>query len=602
MFTAAVSGPANQIRPSLETIIQEPYYQDNSLALKDLLKMEGLNSIIYPPGCGKTSLAKLFEHYASDSEIIVFNNKIQKWLTESKFALKNPKVFESNRKKHRIIYGSFQDVEPSSLEELRQMLICWVKDLYERYVPETLKMKLICKEDSCPACLFHSLVHLIKNRNSTTYIILDACDTMFNCTTKFVGDSSKKAIKFLVRLIDCTGIENITVICFGVSPYFTREFVNMAATFQIANPKNQFHRYFCYEKNVILRTIQTWNLDISAEECLDLANFKFLTNTFINPSLCVKILQACKTGEYFKVEIRPRSLWMESVFHSADVEILLESLRKSVPIEVDFIFSIRDMANFQQKNTHHLRPFYPLFIYGGFFSCIKIEPNEKKRTVCELVVANPIMKSILIKNLRYLLEDELHVPITPICCYFIEGRFQKFCDVIYDALSHIESIVFKNESSYNNFLLGIFCCCLSMQGYEVRSNDNVGGEKPDLVISNKSLNYFTLVELKHINPKTLRKRKITISAESIAKRERLQDPDFYEQKEKLLNLVKIYTKQAKTQMHGYLSHYATTEKKVIHAITIVFSANICFLEHAEYLKDSAEKDLRWRSFIMTNVI
>lgn len=414
LFVAIAENFNVAARPKLNEIVDQVFFQDNSLVFKELLNLKGKNAIIYPPGFGKTTMAKLYEAYASD---IQHDEKIESWLRTCEFAKKYAKEYEDNHNAHKVIYISFADIESTSEQHLETDLANIVCDLCFNYANREsyLEMRewLLAHPERYALVLHHLIRQLTFSRDEgkKTFILLDSCDTLYNVPVQFPGETGKTAIKQLNSLLNFDGIENTVTIYFGVSPFFTNEIRGFKKIFSVRTTSDDFHKCFSYSEESIERVIHEWNLNVDQNNIIEMAEFRFIKNKFIVPELVVKLLESLRRNDYIiKTEINPKSVWLETVFGVTDPQLLRNALISPFTIKSSLTFSIRDIINFKQMAQKHALKkyylFYPLFIFGGFFSCLETIRSQNYEPLLSLTVANGVMKLILDKIIRQLVDTE----------------------------------------------------------------------------------------------------------------------------------------------------------------------------------------------------
>lgn len=366
------------------------------MALKILLSLKHFVLIIYPPGSGKTTFALLLQSFLSSN--MAWSPKLSTFFNNCKFSKSCKEDFEKFKNSANVAYINFEDIRGTNRAEFEKSLISIMLMSFKAYFSDTILCEEKTTMNEARGNVYGSLQRFsmeMYDKTKTTYLLLDSCDTVYNTIAQLGPEAvpvCKEFTKFLKGAVP-TGSSGIMVICFGVSPYFAHEFSGKAHIHDIGRKENELGRYFSYSSETIDRVIEKWELKTSYNECLKVAQFKYDDRIFTNPAICVSFLQSLHLKEeYFQVDILPRSLWLSSIFTLKDRDLLLDVLRG--PCEKEFSIGVSIMSLITQEPTRKL--FYPLFIFGGFISCI---PRNDPRKY-ELSIANETSRCVLEKSLN----------------------------------------------------------------------------------------------------------------------------------------------------------------------------------------------------------
>ncbi len=329
------------------------------------------------------------------------------------------------------------------------------------------------------------------------------------------------------------------------------------------------------------------------ELCVKIAEFKYDNQEFINPAICVSFLRSIYfKKQTFQVDLMPRSLWLSSIFTFEDRDLLLDILHG--PCEKEFLMGVSIMSLISQGSNRKL--FYPLFIYGGFLSCTRLN-NQKY----ELSIANETSRCILKKRL-----DDIYSAVykrgfkdcTEIYELVFTNKWREFCDIVSDMMSSMSTNTFYEEKDYNSFLFGLLCPA-KLGGFSVqkkviiKNNIALAGIFPDLTVSDIA----AVWELKFIKATNLREElKEDLTLFDCYKTSDISDS----RKKTVLKNISTKLQEAKTQIIQYASSLATAERRnVLKCFIGIFYLNHIVLFVNEYKFINRDGNINYESSIWT---
>ncbi|XP_065222074.1 uncharacterized protein LOC135846735 isoform X2 [Planococcus citri] len=97
----------------IKDIIDQVYFQDNTMVFETLLSHQHIVVIIYPPGTGKTTIAILLEAFLWSTDL---PDKVNRFFENCEFATQCPDKYEKFRKSANVAYINFEAIEGRNKE------------------------------------------------------------------------------------------------------------------------------------------------------------------------------------------------------------------------------------------------------------------------------------------------------------------------------------------------------------------------------------------------------------------------------------------------------------------------------------------------------
>jgi hypothetical protein len=415
------------------------WFQDNTLLFKKLsMSDEDFILCVFPPGSGKSTTAELLGFYLSKNRT---PESIEKWFDNCNFqkAENDRAQDDTSYQKFRssssfVLSIDFSEIEGKTRSGLEKCYADYVMDCWKSagLTAEQVNAeeKLLLEQPTeiwSSFARIRSIIH--RTFSGNLYIILDSLDNMYNLIANLPSAESTvlyaKFTKGITKLISKRDLR-IKTFCFGVSPYLITEF-RTRVFYSIADTDNEVGQYFSFSDASIEKIICEWKLDITKDQCKSVAQFQYNSNTFINPYLCISYLKSLHDKSMYALNISPRSLWMSCIFQEEDLKILLRILsskERGYDCEFTMAVNMQKMCTIPQSLKHR-ELYYPLFVYGGFLSCVK-----KDDKIFTLSASNETAKILLKYHLEILFLRKFKFPYKEslnILDPFLQGNFELFC-------------------------------------------------------------------------------------------------------------------------------------------------------------------------------
>ncbi|XP_065215404.1 uncharacterized protein LOC135842048 [Planococcus citri] len=415
--------PGEYTKCTVDEMVGEWFFQDNTKLFPVIIQSENPVAFIFPPGSGKSSLAQLFESYASNSKSIVGagsdKTKMNSFFETCWFALNNSSLYTKYRSNCAVVYIDFRNIVIEQNEQVfyrsLKVLMCAV---WNKYAPEEFLLyeRKHLKKDISAVCSLQRLVVSLLAQDRDVFVLLDSCDVVFNQLANLDRNRKDRTLsQLLLMFLQCpTETTLVKYIYLGVNPYFAvnnlrhnTDVYSIYVLLDVLPEKEEEYEEnrrlvrecFSYSKESIEKACEHMkleNIDEIVERCTRVAEFSFNGFELINPYLATAYLTTLKSRSSYSVNIAPRSLWHEAIFTERDVDIIAKSLTNdttafSFPM---LMSSTHILTSFSQDR----RWFYNLFIYGGYFSGETINNNQDEHMIR---ASNQTTKLVL----KYMLEN-----------------------------------------------------------------------------------------------------------------------------------------------------------------------------------------------------
>ncbi|XP_065211681.1 uncharacterized protein LOC135839534 [Planococcus citri] len=236
----------------IENMVQQAYFQDNTMAFKTILSTGGIILIIYPPGSGKTTMALLLESYLSST--IECSDKLTTFFQTCEFAKECKSDYDEFYKSGSVAYINFEGIRGTDRVSFEKSLVEIMLTSFKKYfsadVVQDAAMLMNPPEDVYISMMqFVQYLRMVGEKKKT-YLILDSCDTVYNTIAQLGAEAAivcKQFTEFLKSAVH-TGSTDVMLICFGVSPYFAYEFAGQATIYNVHKEANDLGKYFSYSE------------------------------------------------------------------------------------------------------------------------------------------------------------------------------------------------------------------------------------------------------------------------------------------------------------------------------------------------------------------
>ncbi|XP_065224511.1 uncharacterized protein LOC135848517 [Planococcus citri] len=465
----------------VDVMLNECYFQDNTKLFPVITESDIPVAFFFPPGSGKSSVARLFELYASNSKSVVGDNEHSKkkkyaemdsFFKKCRFASESPELYKKYRSNHAVVNIDFKDVHiAQNDDEWFFASLCSLMELiWNEYAPEEYisseQERLGDVMDEVVSSLQRLVLYLAQS-NEKVFILLDSCDVVFNLLAKVEQNREDKNLSKLFRtfLLFENEIPKAKHVFFGVNPYFAVKTLDCQIDiYSIWMPSKVREGYIQYETNKSLvrecfsyseesikkvsTRLELGDVDVILNQCIEVAKCSFNGFELINPYLATAYLTTLKRRTSYSVKSGPGYLWDEAIyFTEKDVDIIGKSLTNdTTALSFPMLVSCTDMdilKSFTQDRTL----FYDLLIYGGYFSSETKNESENEHVIWP---SNQTTKLVLEYMMENIWKKKYQIGFTKAKSIFtlLRGlKFQEACEEIASSVAHQPSEMSSRESN-----------------------------------------------------------------------------------------------------------------------------------------------------------
>jgi len=232
--------------------------------------------------------------------------------------------------------------------------------------------------------------------------------------------------------------------------------------------------------------------------------------------------------------------------------------------------------------------YYPLFIFGGFLSCLK----EKNKTY-SLFSSNDTTRILLEYYLELLFLNKFKFPISECLSLFKEylaANFRLYCKNLSQCLRTMSPYLIKEEKPYHTFMAGIIAP-LILNGYDISHDKPYGVLEPDALI--KKDNLIILNEYKHVIPPDYIPKKARAAVENLDVKTRCDKLDtFYAPLENVAKSVivklcqEVVSNARLCQLSRYSPDFASQFQQDVEVNIMLFYINHVILLNCKYFYET----------------
>ncbi|XP_065199554.1 uncharacterized protein LOC135831183 [Planococcus citri] len=413
-------------------------------------------AFVYPPGSGKSTVAKIFQEFA-DCNTRTLHSSFQSYFEKCKLKTEKKELFEEFYRKCNVVLISFKDVY------LGDTTLYSAKEIKEQYTnmmsaiannawsqPEVFNKYYLDVESAAlskdPSSYFCSLSMLysrlstckIDKKYQKGFILYDSIDCMYNEIAKISSfELRKELLSDFTRLFNLN-TRNVKSIFFGVSPFFFTDYLKLGAgMFSIVPSASNMYTYndeerlrlrryhdialntFSYSEDDIRKTCEDINECCETDEsfkkieidkmialCKEIGEYEVDGVKIMNPYLVVSYIWSFINREPYTLDVSPLSLWYKydcTISTSITTTYGCEMLQELQDV-VNKPTIVKNFDMFASFSSIMGESVLPLFVHGGYLSVnsTSMSSNEGGEKHFELKVANKSMKIILEYSLNVL--------------------------------------------------------------------------------------------------------------------------------------------------------------------------------------------------------
>ena len=136
----------------IEDIVDEVFFEDNTIAFKTMLQSKGIVLIIYPPGSGKTTFALLLQSFLSSN--IVWSAKLTTFFNNCEFSKSCKEDFEKFKNSANVAYINFEDVRGTNRAEFETSLVEIMSFAFEKHLPADISRRKVAALERTPGNVY----------------------------------------------------------------------------------------------------------------------------------------------------------------------------------------------------------------------------------------------------------------------------------------------------------------------------------------------------------------------------------------------------------------------------------------------------------------